>query len=58
MLDLESISREMTAGRRPGQEATVIARAAMVATVACGRSRAAVAREFGVSTLSGRCPAR
>lgn len=39
----------MTAVRKPGGEVSEIARAAMIAAVACGRSQEAVASAFGVT---------
>jgi transposase len=48
MVNLDEIGAKLTAGRRPGQELSIAARAAIIGAVAAGASQSAVARAFRV----------
>ena len=49
MANLDKLGRILTADRQKDQELSLVARAAICSAVACGTSRVAVARAFGVS---------
>ena len=49
MTNLDKLGAKLTANRRPGQELSIFARAAIVGAIAAGASQAAVAHAFSVS---------